>query len=172
MHSRWSCVHTRNEEGHRAGVMRGYRTKGRVGHAACGTRIRTGQGRYKPATRHRKTTAFTFLTGRGRDKIGKGLLGRSRTHTPEETGDVKHTACGTSDGDDRPIVQPDRTASPELGCRQSECLRVRAPTGKGTECTRQGSKNGELRTTSEGFPQYNKSGSVRHACELQGVMTS
>ena len=32
--------------------------------------------------------------------------------------------------------------------------------------------NGKLDTTSEGFPQYNKLGSVRHVCELQGVMTS
>ena len=32
--------------------------------------------------------------------------------------------------------------------------------------------NGKLGTTSEGFPQYNKLGSVRHVCELQGVMTS
>ena len=32
--------------------------------------------------------------------------------------------------------------------------------------------NGKLDTTSEGFPHYNKLGSVRHVCELQGVMTS
>ena len=32
--------------------------------------------------------------------------------------------------------------------------------------------NGKLGTYSEGFPQYNKLGSVRHECELQGVMTS
>ena len=37
----------------------------------------------------------------------KVLLGRSRTHsvTLEETGDVRHAACGTSDGLDRPTVQ-------------------------------------------------------------------
>ena len=35
-----------------------------------------------------------------------------------------------------------------------------------------GRRNGKLGTTSEGFPQYNKSGSVRHECEMQGVMTS
>ena len=32
--------------------------------------------------------------------------------------------------------------------------------------------NGKLGNTSEGFHQYNKLGSVRHECELQGVMTS
>ena len=32
--------------------------------------------------------------------------------------------------------------------------------------------NGKLGTTSEGFPQNNKLVSVRHKCELQGVMTS
>ena len=32
--------------------------------------------------------------------------------------------------------------------------------------------NGKLGTTSEGFPQYNELGSVRHVCELQGVKTS
>ena len=32
--------------------------------------------------------------------------------------------------------------------------------------------DGKLGTTSEGFPQYNKLGSVRHVCELQDVMTS
>ena len=31
---------------------------------------------------------------------------------------------------------------------------------------------GKLGTTSEGFPQYNKLGCVKHVCELQGVMTS
>ena len=62
------CGYTKRE-GHGTGVMRGYRTKGRIGHAACGTRIRTGQGRYTLARRHSKTTAFTFLTGRGRNKI-------------------------------------------------------------------------------------------------------
>ena len=30
----------------------------------------------------------------------------------------------------------------------------------------------ELGTTSEGFPKYNKLGSVRHECDLQWVMTS
>ena len=37
---------------------------------------------------------------------------------------------------------------------------------------RGGPLNGKLATTSEGFPQYNKLGSVRHECELHGVMTS
>ena len=32
--------------------------------------------------------------------------------------------------------------------------------------------NGKLGTTSEGFPQYNKLGSVTHECEHQGFMTS
>ena len=35
-----------------------------------------------------------------------------------------------------------------------------------------GRENGKLGTASEGFPQYDKLGSVRHECELQGVMTS
>ena len=33
-------------------------------------------------------------------------------------------------------------------------------------------KNGKLGTTSECVPQYNESGSVRHECDLQGVITS
>ena len=45
--------------------------------------------------------------------------------------------------------------------------------GKGRGTVRGGGgTNGKLGTTSEGFPQYNKLGSVRHECELQGVMTS
>ena len=40
-------------------------------------------------------------------------------------------------------------------------------------CTTRGGYNGTLGTTSDGFfPQNNESGSVRHECELQGVMTS
>ena len=69
MHSRWSCVHTREEEGRRAGVTCGSRAKSNIRHAACGIRIRTRQGSYTTARRHSKTTAFTFLTGRGRNKI-------------------------------------------------------------------------------------------------------
>ena len=34
-----------------------------------------------------------------------------------------------------------------------------------------GGENGKLGTTSEGFPQYNKSGPVKHECELPGEMT-
>ena len=43
--------------------------------------------------------------------------------------------------------------------------------GCGGRCEREGG-NGKLGTTSEGFPQYNRLGSVRHVCGLQGAMTS
>ena len=36
----------------------------------------------------------------------------------------------------------------------------------------EGVNNGKLGTTSESIPQYNKLGSARHMCELQGLMTS
>ena len=61
MHSRWSCVHTRGEEGRRAGVTRGHRTKGKIKHARCGARIRT-----HPQDDTAERRPLPFLTGRGR----------------------------------------------------------------------------------------------------------
>ena len=43
--------------------------------------------------------------------------------------------------------------------------------GGGTEGGEEGGGNGKLGTISEGFPQYCKLGSVRHARALEGVMT-